>query len=134
MLTEEDLEKRGKRFFEKLNPDDKSALRSYITGQIRNVLANEFGIGGRASVENDIKAAARDRVEKVLGDADFLALNIEKILKTRSYNMISIIEKVAAAEAQKALADRFNDAAKEITFYVSVEQKEKMQPENFGKF
>lgn len=124
----------GRGFSKKLHIEDKAALRSYLTGQIRNILANEYGIGGRASVEGELKIAARQRVDHVLNDADFLASTIERILKTRSYNLISIIEKVAAQEAKAALKERFSEAAEHITFTVSVEQKQKDAPENFGKF
>ena len=134
MNPDEELKEKGEKVFLSLSGDDKRALKRFLTGQIQNILANEHGIGGRRDAVSEATTAVTAIVEKRFNDGDYLATIIERILQTRSHGLIGIVEKVAAKLAKEALLERFNDAASQITFNVSVEEKAVALPENFGRF
>lgn len=134
MNPDEELKEKGEKMFLSLSGDDKQALKRFLAGQIQNILANEHGIGGRRDAVSEATTAVAAIVEKKFNDGDYLATIIERILQTRSHGLIGIVEKVAAKLAKEALLERFNDAASQITFNVSVEEKAVALPENFGRF
>jgi hypothetical protein len=124
----------GKRIFASMTAEDKQALKRFLTGQIQNILSNEHGIGGRADTVSTIQHNIERKIEKKLLDDEYLGQIIKKVLDGRAVSLMGIIDRAVAKEAQNALQDRFNEAARMITFNVSVEEKEIKRPDNFGKF
>ena len=79
-----------------LHPEDWKRLKRFMTGQIQNVLANEWGIGGQRKLKNQIESLIRAEFE-----ATHKRLNSENQLLDRIADRIAggrFAKKAAAKE------------------------------------
>ncbi|QNH71707.1 hypothetical protein V1VFAS_135 [Rhizobium phage V1VFA-S] len=136
-MTEEELEKRGAAFFDKLHPDDKKALKWFLTGQIQNILANEHGIGGSKGVREAVREMANSRVNSLINDQAFQEKLAERLASKSRINFTKLIEKAAETEAQKAIEKAAGYAARRVKIKVFIEpdpEEAASQAPNFGTF
>jgi arginine decarboxylase-like protein len=119
-MTPEELEKRGKQFFDKLNPDDKAALKWFLTGQIQNILTNEHGIGGTKDVSVQVGRRVEQRVQALTNDDDFLRKLAESIVSNRRLSVDTIMTKAIEAQCRKLVDEKIKAAVDPIRINVSI--------------
>lgn len=130
--------------FVRLHPDDKLALKRFMTGQIQNVLANEYGIGGSKGLKGEITRTIREEVASQLrsiNDVEHFAERVADALlrKYRGDRGLARkeVEKAIRDAAKEAIADVVGMASKQISVAFSIkEEREKVsdQNPNFGRF
>lgn len=136
-MTEEDLEKRGAAFFDKLHPEDKMALKWFLTGQIQNILANEHGVGGSKGVRDAVQEKAHERISSLVNDQAFQEKLAERIASKSRINFTKLIEKAAEVETLKAIEKAVGYAASRVKVKVFIEPDPEDGPSqapDFGKF
>lgn len=138
-MTPDELEKRGKAFFDKLHVDDKAALKWFLTGQIQNILANEHGIGGSKDVSYQVRARADERINQLLKDDQFLE-NLAQRLADKHGSRTNYPKMVLDATekgVREALSKSIGHAAQRVKIKVFIEPdplETSGEPENFAKF
>lgn len=135
-MTEEGLEKRGAAFFDKLHPDDKAALKWFLTGQIQNILANEHGVGGSKGVRDAVQEKANERINTLLNDELFLEKLAERLAAARKINFAKVItettQKVAEAEIEKVAG--YAARRVKVQVYIEPEPEPGGPADGYGKF
>jgi histone H3/H4 len=99
---------------ERLHPDDKRDLKRFMTGQIQNVLANEYKIGGTKTLRGEIAKAIESEVQRQLkslteGDR-FVERVVDTLLRTYRHEAGGKAKEMA----QKAINSAIREQAKEI--------------------
>lgn len=117
--------------FEQLHPDDKRAIKRFLTGQIQNILANEHGIGGK----KNIAIALNRQVKVAVNQDDYLQKMANAILRARRLDIDKMVTAAVTSAAQEMVADRLDAAGKAIKIHISIAPEvPEDSPEHFGQF
>lgn len=135
-MTPEELEKRGKQVFDRFTPEDKAALKWFLTGQIQNILANEHGIGGSKGIKEAVREKASERINQLIGDKEFQVRLAERLAAERRIDFAKLITDAARKETEKQIEQIAGYAARRVKVSVSIEPdpEEPVGAEGFGKF
>jgi uncharacterized protein YajQ (UPF0234 family) len=131
--------------FDRLHPDDKRALKRFMTGQIQNILANEYGIGGTKTLKGQVEQAIAEEVQRQINrlmDGDRLIETIaDRLVATYHRQRGKAQEELKNAireETRKAIADIVGEAAGRVQINLSIAQAPTREPTdqnpNFGRF
>jgi hypothetical protein len=135
-MTPDELEARGKRFFDKLHPEDKAALKWFLTGQIQNILANQHGIGGSKGIREAVQEKASQRINQLIGDKEFQIRLAERLAQERRIDFPKLIIAAAQKEAEKQIEQAAGYAARRVRVHVTIEPDPERPAgaEGFGQF
>lgn len=135
-MSPDELEKRGAKFFDKLDPEDKQALKWFLTGQIQNILTNEHGIGGSKGIREAVQEKANQRINQLVGDKEFQNKLAERLAQERRIDFPKLILGAAQKEAEKQIEQAAGYAARRVKVSVSIEPdpERPVGTEGFGQF
>lgn len=116
---------------ELLNQDDKKALKHFMTGQIQNVLANEYGIGGKRRLQSVMDSA----IQKAVLSDPFVERFVAVILRKQKMDFNKIITAAIEKASREIVTEHFKAAADRVKININVEPEAPAgMPENFGIF
>ncbi len=137
-MTDDELEKRGEKFFNKLHPEDKEALKWFLTGQIQNILANEHGIGGSKGIAQQVRTRADERIQQLITEDEFMERLAQRLAdkhgsRVNYPKMINdAVERTVNAYCAKAAGDAA--ARVKVHVYIEPDPSEPEEATNYGKF
>lgn len=104
------------------------AMKHFITGQIQNVLANEWGIGGSRNFKNQVESMIQKeisrQIENLTTNDRFYEVVADRILRAKFQNKGSARDELKAAirvATDKAIADLVKNTIAKISVGVSVD-------------
>lgn len=121
---------KGRAVFEKLSEEDKRALKHFLTGQIRNLLCNEFGLGGSRHAKDIMETKIRELGRKKFDEQLIKSMADAAIMgsvKQHRLDIRKLITEAAQKEAKRQIDKIIKDATQQITVSVNVRTP---QPEN----
>lgn len=122
--------------FEKMDQDDKVALKRFLTGQIQNILANEHGIGGSKGVLNEARRRVDERVDAVVKDDEMLEKLASLLARKVNVNFAKLVTDAAQKVAEQAIKKAAGDAAArvKISVFIEPDPQEPEEAQGFGAF
>ena len=122
----------GKAVFMKLSPGEQHDLKRFITGQIQNILANEYGVGGTKTLKSHLDTS----IAQQLNHEKFIESVAARILHSNRIDAKSVINKALETAAKKAIAEIVGEAASNIhvTFQIGAPAPAGLVNENYGQF
>ncbi|SCW95902.1 hypothetical protein [Ancylobacter rudongensis] len=130
-----------------MHPDDKRALKRFMTGQIQNILANEYGVGGSKRLKSIVEDAVRAEVArrtKFMEEPAFLERMAGALVtgyrtgKNRE-DAAKLMAQIAREEMKLAIKEVVGEAASRLHITLSIEAPppapdEPPKPDNFARF
>lgn len=123
---------RGEVVFVKLSEGERNDLKKFMTGQIQNILANEYGIGGTKTLKSQLDGA----IAAQLNHDQFVDKIASRILHSHKINAAGVIKEALQAAAKKAVSDIVGEAASniQVTFHIGEAKPAELNNDQFGKF